>query len=596
MWINFSAPSAAAISPATRSALMLYVSPAAPTPTGAITGTQPPCSSIRIASTLTASTSPTRPMSTVSPLGRRCSRRRARRRLASLPEMPIALPPWWLMSPTISLLILPTSTISTISTVSWSVTRIPPTKRGSLPRRFIRAPICGPPPSTMTGLMPTSRRRITSLANNSFRSARSIAAPPFLMTMVLPRNSRMYGRASRRISTWRGSVMGPPRARPSQDVPRQVLVAGDVGEPLLHVLGVDDLLLAGHVGRVERDLLEQLLHDRVQTPGADVLRALVDLHRDLGDLVELVEEHDAGVLGSVDRLGDHLVHVDELLGLLLHEEPPRLGDTDPAPLRLGGHEVRQHVFEMDAHLLHTLAGEDLDHGQGVLLGFQLDEALVEPPGAELATELLLRRFPRGVRGDLLQRPARVRLRRTARQQDVEQPLLRELLRLLLHVRHHLGLDDVHRQLGQVADHRLDVAPDVADLGVLRRLDLEERRLRQLGQAAGHFGLPDSGGADHDDVLRRHLVAELGRDALPPPAVAERDRDGALGLFLADDVAVELGHDLRRGQGRADVRVGHCSGVHEAGFDRGWPDLDAIRLRTPGLSECVVRLCFIGLRR
>ena len=48
------------------------------------------------------------------------------------------------MSPTISLLILPTSTISTISIVSSSVTRMPPTNVGSLPSRFMRAPICGP--------------------------------------------------------------------------------------------------------------------------------------------------------------------------------------------------------------------------------------------------------------------------------------------------------------------------------------------------------------------------------------------------------------------------------------------------------------------
>src|SRR5207249_7341452 len=143
-----------------------------------------------------------------------------------------------------------------------------------------------------------SKRDWSSDVCSSDLSARSIAAPPYLMTMVLPRNSRMYGRASRRISTWRGSVMGPPRARPSQDVPRQVLVAGDVGEPLLHVLGVDDLLLAGHVGRVERDLLEQLLHDRVQTPGADVLRALVDFHRDLGDrLHRLRREPETHLLG-----------------------------------------------------------------------------------------------------------------------------------------------------------------------------------------------------------------------------------------------------------------------------------------------------------
>src|SRR4030095_8790818 len=40
-WISFSARRAAAMSPATRSALMLYVSPPLPTPTGAMTGTTP---------------------------------------------------------------------------------------------------------------------------------------------------------------------------------------------------------------------------------------------------------------------------------------------------------------------------------------------------------------------------------------------------------------------------------------------------------------------------------------------------------------------------------------------------------------------------
>src|SRR3989441_3379069 len=197
------------------------------------------------------------------------------------------------MRPTMSLLILPTSTISTISTVSSSVTRMPPTKRGSLPRRFISAPICGPPPWTITGLMPTRRRRITSRANGSLRSARSIAAPPYLMTRVLPRNSRMYGSVSSRISARGESVTDSPRLRrrlalpspanPSQDVPRQILVAGDLGEPMVGVPGVDGQLLARHGGRVERDLLEELFHDRVQTPGADVLGARIHAHRDLRD-------------------------------------------------------------------------------------------------------------------------------------------------------------------------------------------------------------------------------------------------------------------------------------------------------------------------
>ena len=33
------------------------------------------------------------------------------------------------------------------------------------------------------------------------------------------------------------------------------------------------------------------------------------------------------------------------------------------------------------------------------------------------------------------------------------------------------------------------------------------------------------------------------ELLPPPAIADGDRDGPLGVVLADDVAVELGDDL-----------------------------------------------------
>jgi hypothetical protein len=118
------------------------------------------------------------------------------------------------MRPTISLLILPPRTISTISTVSSSVTRMPPTNFGSLPSRFMSAPICGPPPCTITGLMPTRRSRMTSSANGSLRSACSMAAPPYLMTTVLPPNSRMYGSASIRISTRRTtSVLMPADQR-----------------------------------------------------------------------------------------------------------------------------------------------------------------------------------------------------------------------------------------------------------------------------------------------------------------------------------------------------------------------------------------------
>src|SRR5262249_13752791 len=104
------------------------------------------------------------------------------------------------------------------------------------------------------------------------------------------------------------------------------------------------------------------------------------------------------------------------------------------------------------------------------------------------------------------------------------------------------------ELDQVANHRLDVASDVADLGELRGLDLDERRLRQARQPTRDLGLADAGRPDHQDVLRRNLFGQLGRQLLAPHPVAQRDRHGALGRRLADDVLVQLGDDLARSQG------------------------------------------------
>ena len=95
---------------------------------------------------------------------------------ASSPDMPTASGPCTLMAETMSRLTLPTSTIRAISRVSASVTRSPLRNSVSLPSRAISSPICGPPPCTTTGSIPTARISTTSWANEA-RGAPSLPRP-----------------------------------------------------------------------------------------------------------------------------------------------------------------------------------------------------------------------------------------------------------------------------------------------------------------------------------------------------------------------------------------------------------------------------------
>ena len=68
-----------------------------------------------------------------------------------------------------------------------------------MPIFFSRSPICGPPPCTITGFMPTSFSITTSRAKPALRCASVIALPPYLTTIVRSWKRRMYGSASARI-------------------------------------------------------------------------------------------------------------------------------------------------------------------------------------------------------------------------------------------------------------------------------------------------------------------------------------------------------------------------------------------------------------
>jgi len=102
----------------------------------------------------------------------------------------------------------------------------------------------------------------------------------------------------------------------SQNVPRQVLVLDDFRQHFRHVRVVDRDGLLEEIGSLERDLVEQLLHHRVQSARADVLGPFVHDGREVGDAANRVVGK-----REVDPLGVHQ------RGVLLDQRAARLGEN-----------------------------------------------------------------------------------------------------------------------------------------------------------------------------------------------------------------------------------------------------------------------------
>ena len=163
----------------------------------------------------------------------------------------------------------------------------------------------------------------------------------------------------------------------------------------------------------------------------------------------------------------------------------------------------------------------------------LDLLVVEFTGAQLAAEGVARRLA-GVRSH----------------QRVDHAALRIELRLCFHVLAARGACHGDAGFDEVAHDLVHVAANVTNLGELGGFHFQEWRVGELGKAAGDLRLAHAGGADHEDVLRHHLVTKRAFQLLAAPAVPERDGDGALGFRLADDVAVQFRDDLAGG------KIGH----------------------------------------
>ena len=306
------------------------------------------------------------------------------------------------------------------------------------------------------------------------------------------------------------------------------------------VVGTHDPVAREHRGALD-DGQEVALHALAR----DVGPAAVLLGRGR-DLVDLVEEDDAGLFGALDRLAPDFLAVAHRLRGLLGQHLARLADLELARDLLRRHEPFEHVLEVNAHLLDALARYYLDGRDGLLLRGDLDLAFVQFARAELRPDLLLRPLVRFQPAGMF-RGVHDAVQLDRGQERLEYLVLGLLACLLDHLAALLEHDHIVRRLHQVADDRLDVAAVVADLGVPRRLDLDEGRVDKPGEPARDLGLADAGRAYHDDVLRDNVLADLGRKLLAAPAVAHGDRDGPLRLVLPDDVPVELGDDAARGQ-------------------------------------------------
>src|SRR5579885_1281169 len=294
------------------------------------------------------------------------------------------------------------------------------------------------------------------------------------------------------------------------------------------MVGLDRPVFGADGGTLDQGQ-EIALHALTGDVGADPLGARADL-------VDLIDEHDAVVLDALDRFLNDRVVVDQLVALFAHENVKGVAHGDAARLGALAERLAENVGQIDHADLAAGHAGNLEGGHGRHVGdLNFDLLVVELAGAELLAEGVARR-ERGVGAH--QRVDHALL-------GVELGLGRDFLALGV-------ADERNPRLEQIAHNLIDVAADITDLGELGSLDLDEGRARELSEAAGNLRLADAGRPDHEDVLGQNLLAHLFAQLLAAPAVAQGDRHRALGVALADDVAVELGDDL------AGRKRGHLS--------------------------------------
>src|ERR1700722_13138127 len=236
-----------------------------------------------------------------------------------------------------------------------------------------------------------------------------------------------------------------------------------------NMVGLHRAMLGGHRGAF--DQRQQIaLHALARYVGAHAAFAAADL-------VDLVEEYDAVVLDGLDRFLGELIVVEQLVGFLVDQDVVGLVHGDSARLGAAAAELAENIADRNGpHLRAGHAGNvEQRHAAAGGLYLDFDLLVVELARAQLFAERFLGRSA-GIGAD----------------QRVEHAIFSRLRGASLDV---LAFALARQRQGNFdggADDLPDVAADITDFGEFRRLDLEERRAGELGQAPGNLGLADAG--------------------------------------------------------------------------------------------------------
>ena len=283
------------------------------------------------------------------------------------------------------------------------------------------------------------------------------------------------------------------------------------------------------------------------------------------DLVDLVDEDDAVLLCIMESLVCHLIHVDELLSLLLLEDPPRIADLAFLLLGLLWHHGIKDVTDR-YHALVLLELICLRY----IVYFYLNDLVFKQALFELFSDLipchldirvlfallvllLLVFFVLLLLGLVSEIAEYISKRHSAAFVLILRPgddgiddyvLCKRACHLCILI-HPLLFAEPHGSFHKVSYHGVYVAAYITDFGKLSCFYLHERRIHKLRKSPSDLCLTYSGRSHHQDVLRRYFFPHLLGEFASPVSITKRYSDILLGLVLPDNVLVKLRYYLFR---------------------------------------------------